>query len=156
MEGLRGLGALLGQVMTCPVCGKSKIIRATGWKGHGTGQHGSTHYDAATMEAVGIETHCICAGGPCDQAGLLGPQIRMAWRKDGLWHIGILRPGVTVEQFQAKAPGAVTCTSPRPDYETMCEWRDNGVCEAVDGCRVEPDGVCEHGMPSWLLALGVI
>ena len=28
--------------------------------------------------------------------------------------------------------------------------------EATDGCRVEPDGICEHGQPSWLLHLGSI
>lgn len=31
-----------------------------------------------------------------------------------------------------------------------------GVCRAADGCRVEPDGECEHGWPSKLLALGLI
>ena len=29
-------------------------------------------------------------------------------------------------------------------------------CEAVDGCVTEPDGKCEHGYPSWLMALGMI
>jgi hypothetical protein len=33
---------------------------------------------------------------------------------------------------------------------------DGGGCEATDGCWVEPDGHCEHGQPSWLLALGLI
>lgn len=28
--------------------------------------------------------------------------------------------------------------------------------EATDGCTVEPDGVCPHGHPSWLLYLGEI
>ena len=28
--------------------------------------------------------------------------------------------------------------------------------EAIDGCRVEPDGTCPHGAPSWLLQLGMI
>lgn len=28
--------------------------------------------------------------------------------------------------------------------------------ETTDGCIVEPDGVCEHGHPSWLVALRYI
>ena len=43
-----------------------------------------------------------------------------------------------------------------PSDEQLCEWMMDGVCEAVDGCRVEPDGTCEHGSPSWLLQLGMI
>lgn len=30
------------------------------------------------------------------------------------------------------------------------------VVDATDGCQVEPDGVCPHGHPSWLLRLGLI
>ena len=29
-------------------------------------------------------------------------------------------------------------------------------CEALDGCTVEPDGYCEHGAPSFLIAMGLI
>jgi hypothetical protein len=43
-----------------------------------------------------------------------------------------------------------------PDLETLMEWEAEGGCEATDGCWVEPDGHCEHGHPSWLLALGLI
>jgi hypothetical protein len=28
--------------------------------------------------------------------------------------------------------------------------------ETTDGCTAEPDGVCEHGHPSWLIVLGYI
>jgi hypothetical protein len=38
----------------------------------------------------------------------------------------------------------------------MQKWLDDGVAKAVDGCKVEPDGVCEHNAPSWLLKLGLI
>jgi hypothetical protein len=44
----------------------------------------------------------------------------------------------------------------RPDTEQLQEWVYDSVAEALDGCTVEPDGVCEHGAPSWLLAIGVI
>jgi hypothetical protein len=32
----------------------------------------------------------------------------------------------------------------------------DGVVKAQDGCRVEPDGHCEHGSPSWLLVIGIV
>lgn len=43
-----------------------------------------------------------------------------------------------------------------PDLETLQDWDFEGVCEASDGCIVEPDGICPHGHPSWLLRLGLI
>lgn len=43
-----------------------------------------------------------------------------------------------------------------PDLATLMEWEAEGGCEATDGCWVESDGVCPHGHPSWLLALGLI
>jgi hypothetical protein len=43
-----------------------------------------------------------------------------------------------------------------PDLATLIEWEAEGMGEATDGCVVEPDGVCPHGHPSWLLALGLI
>jgi hypothetical protein len=43
-----------------------------------------------------------------------------------------------------------------PDIETLIRWEFEGYCEATDGCRVDPDGRCSHGHPSWLLELGLI
>ena len=45
-----------------------------------------------------------------------------------------------------------------PDMETLEEWADEGGCEAACpyGCWVEPDGMCEHGKPSWFIKLGLI
>ena len=43
-----------------------------------------------------------------------------------------------------------------PSIKTMEKWMENGVAKATDGCRVEPDGYCPHGKPSWLIQLGVI
>jgi len=45
---------------------------------------------------------------------------------------------------------------PEPDLDQLREWVFDSVCEATDGCTVEPDGWCEHGHPSWLLRLGLI
>jgi hypothetical protein len=47
-------------------------------------------------------------------------------------------------------------TTERPDIETLEGWHSDSGCEATDGCWVEPDGVCEHGHPSWLLRFGYI
>lgn len=43
-----------------------------------------------------------------------------------------------------------------PSIEQMREWLYDGIAEATDGCRVEPDGSCEHGCDSWLKELGLI
>ena len=45
---------------------------------------------------------------------------------------------------------------PEPEMYELEEWVMDGVAEATDGCRIEPDGVCQHGHPSWLLKLGYI
>ena len=47
-------------------------------------------------------------------------------------------------------------TTPEPDSEDVEGWVLDDVCEATDGCEVEPDGVCPHGHPSWLVRLGLI
>lgn len=44
----------------------------------------------------------------------------------------------------------------RPTIDDLREWVFDGVAEAIDGCTVEPDGYCEHDMPSWLLVFGMI
>lgn len=41
-----------------------------------------------------------------------------------------------------------------PSIKTMERWISDGVARATDGCRVEPDGTCQHGCPSWLIRLG--
>lgn len=42
-----------------------------------------------------------------------------------------------------------------PTQEQIQSWIFDSVCEATDGCDVEPDGTCSHGHPSWLLRLGL-
>ena len=43
-----------------------------------------------------------------------------------------------------------------PSIDQIEEWTFDGVAEATDSCRIEPDGVCEHGHKSWLLILGFL
>ena len=45
---------------------------------------------------------------------------------------------------------------PQPSPQTMTKWICDGVARATDGCRIEPDGSCQHGYPSWFIYLGVI
>lgn len=47
-------------------------------------------------------------------------------------------------------------TTTEPDVSQLEEWCDEGICEATDGCIVEPDGTCPHGHPSWILYFGLI
>lgn len=53
------------------------------------------------------------------------------------------------------------CTDVRivrpPSLKTLERWMDDGICQTpVCGCRVEPDGGCTHGRPSWMMLLGYI
>ena len=43
-----------------------------------------------------------------------------------------------------------------PSFMTMQKWMDDAVAKAVDGSRVEPDGIASSGAPSWLLVMGMI
>lgn len=43
-----------------------------------------------------------------------------------------------------------------PEFEEFEHWVCDSVCDATDGCEIEPDGTCEHGHDSWLLVAGLI
>ena len=48
-------------------------------------------------------------------------------------------------------------TVDQPDIDILMEWEFTDDYEATDGCSpIEPDGVCPHGYPSWILYLGLI
>jgi hypothetical protein len=47
-------------------------------------------------------------------------------------------------------------TDDEPTLEELFDMAAAGVARATDGCTVEPDGVCPHGCPSWLIHLDVI
>ncbi len=50
----------------------------------------------------------------------------------------------------------MTRTRKPPTLDELVDMEAHGMSEATDGCQVEPDGVCPHGKPSWLLQLGLI
>jgi hypothetical protein len=43
-----------------------------------------------------------------------------------------------------------------PDRRTLRRWQKTEVALAMDGCKVEFDGKCEHGHESWLVFLGLV
>ena len=47
-------------------------------------------------------------------------------------------------------------TVEEPDEDQLEAWMIDDICEASDGCIVEPDGVCPHGHPSWLRRMGLV
>jgi len=55
-----------------------------------------------------------------------------------------------------KSPRYPKPTEPAPNFEQLESWVVDSVVEATDGCDIEPDGICQHGHPSWLLYLGLI
>jgi len=68
-----------------------------------------------------------------------------------------IKPEFTLEYMQGKYPDkTIQSINSPPSIACMEEWISNCVAEALDGCRVEPDGICQHDFPSWLLALGYI
>jgi len=82
--------------------------------------------------------------------------------KKGTWmvidgSVRKMKPGITLAFMQDKYPDKRIdkCHKP-PSINQMEEWMGECGCESLDGCWVEPDGTCEHGQPSWMLALGFI
>lgn len=65
-----------------------------------------------------------------------------------------LKEGITLEQYRTKHLDAIKVR--KPSMLTLTLWSRECGCKAIDGCWVEPDGTCEHGYDSWLLALGWI
>lgn len=65
-----------------------------------------------------------------------------------------LKEGVSIEVYREKFPDAIVVKV--PSVKTMEKWDAGGYCKAIDGCKVEPDGECPHGYPSWLMAMGFI
>lgn len=47
-------------------------------------------------------------------------------------------------------------TDREPSMAQIEAWVFDSVCEATDGCSVEPDGYCQDGHPSWLRVLGLM
>ena len=61
-----------------------------------------------------------------------------------------LKEGISFEHYREKYPTAKKVKKP-PTMNTLQKWVCDGVAKSIDGCRVEPNGTCIHGYPSWLL-----
>ena len=59
------------------------------------------------------------------------------------------------QMWEAKGLKAEKIKKP-PSVKTLEKWMNDGVAKATDGCKVEPDGCCPHGKPSWLIAMHLI
>ncbi len=66
-----------------------------------------------------------------------------------------LKDGIVLSDYLTRHPDAIKICNP-PSEATLERWDNDGYCKAIDGCHVEPDGTCEHGLPSWLMAMGFI
>ena len=64
----------------------------------------------------------------------------------------VLKEGVSIESYKERYPSALIVKKV-PSLSTLEKWDAQGTCKAIDGCVVEPDGVCPHGYPSWLSAM---
>ncbi len=73
-----------------------------------------------------------------------------------VWRVIRLKDGVAPREFEKRFPDARP-VNPPPAISEMESWLcDDGICESLDGCHVEPDGQCEHGFPSWLMYYGMV
>ncbi len=79
----------------------------------------------------------------------------MKYRYYRAGHIRTLKEGVDTTEYERNHPDAIKINRV-PCEKTLERWMNDGGCKALDGCWTEPDAACEHGIPSWLMALGMI
>jgi hypothetical protein len=92
------------------------------------------------------------AGHSCHFPSVPHPGARWAGREPGTHHADGRAP-----HRQPHPARKEVNRMRRPSLEELRrQLEEDGGCEATDGCWVEPDGTCDHGQPSWLLALGLI
>lgn len=73
--------------------------------------------------------------------------------------IRLLKPEVCFETYanKQKEKGFNVIKTKRPSLNTLEKCVDNGIARSVDGCcQIELDGVCEHGYPSLVRAMGLV
>lgn len=116
---------------------------------------------------------CVCARKSCGHPALnpgdrcLMVGTREMHLRDGYCMACHPAPTATAPNWDQKVPYGTPPMPPTkkapapkkrrvPSLSTMERWVLNGMAKATDGCRVEPDGTCSHGKPSWLLELGMI
>jgi hypothetical protein len=71
----------------------------------------------------------------------------------------LLKDGVDFDEYLSlqKEKGFFVVKVKRPSQRVIMCMIDDGITCAVDGCGgIELDGICEHGFPSILVALGMV
>jgi len=81
-------------------------------------------------------------------------------KKLDLWMVRVLKfdPKAEPEKWAAykeRNPEAILVKT-KPSQRTLERWAYDSVAKTPCGCKVEPDGKCPHGVPSWLIILGFI
>ena len=74
----------------------------------------------------------------------------------GEWRLYRLKQGITKEQFLNNNKDIEFKFVKVPSMKSIEKSIIDGVCKTPDGCKVEPDGFCSHGYPSWAILLGLI
>ena len=67
-----------------------------------------------------------------------------------------IKKGVSIEQVIKKLYVKGFIDGVAPEWQTLMKWQVEGIARTPDGCRVEPDGTCQHGYKSWLLIYGLL
>ncbi len=130
---------------TRPVSNPYETVESNGWKWKIL-----KHYQAPNGEWLNAYARVFCfVTSPYCPQGEYGdvyikdiPSLREILRDAS----GSAEPTAPPAKAEAKVPS----------QKTLEKWMFDGVAKATDGCRVEPDGVCQHGCPSWLVKLGII
>jgi len=73
--------------------------------------------------------------------------------------VNAIAPGATVTErwaaYKKRHPETILVKE-TPSPRTLERWVSDSVAKTPCGCKVEPDGKCPHGVPSWLIILGFI
>ena len=132
-----------------------------------TGMYGPTQREETyTRFTDGHQTqeNCFCTG-PADrsprQTGNYNPACSpcyLGFTHSQDEHNKNTAAAASAEAVKINTARAMVPTTEEPDIDTLMSWMNSPTeaNEATDGCIVEPDGICEHGYPSWLLELGLI
>ncbi|OQX85673.1 MAG: hypothetical protein B6D55_07060 [Candidatus Omnitrophica bacterium 4484_70.2] len=67
-----------------------------------------------------------------------------------------IKDGVSIETVIQKLYSKGYIDGVAPEFSTLMKWQNEGIARTPDGCRVEPDGICQHGYKSWLLIYGLL
>jgi hypothetical protein len=97
----------------------------------------------------------------------------LTFKADAKFPSGIIAQGTTIQVDQFYSAGILfthngvrrrilwqvahkyfACFSKCPTLATLERWSNDGRCKTPAGKTVEPDGIDENGIPSWLMILG--